>query len=130
MPIETKRFDVAEYLNTEGRAAAYLAEAFAEGDPAFIAKALGDVARAGNITEIARKMGVSRETVYQALSAEGNPKLSTLLGAAKALGFKLSIVPDVPAVETATVRPKRVTAVKRATGQTKRVAGRKLAVAT
>jgi probable addiction module antidote protein len=107
MPIETKPFDVAEYLNTEGRAAAYLAEAFAEGDPAFIAKALGDVARARNITDIARKMGVSRETVYQALSAEGNPKLSTLLGAAKALGFKLSIVPDTPAAEMAPARPKK-----------------------
>jgi len=91
MPVKTKPFDVAESLNSEGRIVAYLEEVFSDGDAAMIAKALGDVARARGITEIARTMGVSRETVYQSFSAEGNPRLSTLLGVAKAMGFEVTI---------------------------------------
>ena len=95
MIIETKPFDAADYLETEADIVAYLAEVFSEGDPALIAKALGTVARARGVSKVARKMGVSRETVYQALSAEGNPTLSTLMRAAKALGFELTVKPAV-----------------------------------
>ncbi len=91
MVIETKIFDAAEYLNTEGRIAAYLDEAFSDGDPAEIAAALGDVVRARNMTDIAKKMGVHRDTVYSAFSREGNPRLTTLTAAAKALGFRIRI---------------------------------------
>jgi probable addiction module antidote protein len=93
MVIETKPFDAADYLETEEDVVAYLTEVFSEGDPAMIAKALGTVARARGVSKVARRMGVSRETVYQALSAAGNPTLSTLMSAAKALGFELTVKP-------------------------------------
>lgn len=90
MGVETKPFDVAEILLDEGRIAAYLEEAFADGDPAFIA---GEVARARNITAVARETGLTRETLYQAFSPEGNPTLATTTAVIKALGFQLSIKP-------------------------------------
>jgi probable addiction module antidote protein len=93
MVIATKLFDAAEVLTSDARIAAYLEEAFEEGDPAGIALALGTVARARNISMIARDTGLTRETLYKALSAEGNPTLSTLTAVTKALGFQLSIKP-------------------------------------
>jgi probable addiction module antidote protein len=93
MTIETKPFDVAEALNSEERIAAYLEEVFEEGDPAMIASALGAVARAKSISAIAKETGLTRETLYRAFSAEGNPTLSTLTAVTKALGFQLSIKP-------------------------------------
>ena len=93
MTVETKPFDVAEVLLDEDRMAAYLEEAFADGDPTFIASAIGDVARARNIAAIARETGLTRETLYRAFSAEGNPTLATLATVVKALGFQLSIKP-------------------------------------
>ncbi|HZK98354.1 MAG TPA: addiction module antidote protein [Caulobacteraceae bacterium] len=93
MTVETKPFDVAEVLLDEERIAAYLEEAFADGDPAFIASAIGDVARARNITAIARDTGLTRETLYRAFSPGGNPTLATMAAVVKALGFQLSIRP-------------------------------------
>jgi len=93
MAVETKPFDVAEVLIDEETIAAYLEEAFAEGDAAHIATAIGDVARARNITAIARETGLTRETLYRAFSAEGNPTLATMTAVIKALGFQLSIKP-------------------------------------
>lgn len=93
MPIETKPFDAAEFLDTEEGITAYLTEAFEEGSPAFIVQALGTVARARNISAIAKETGLTRETLYKAFSAEGNPRLSTLTAVTKALGFQLSIKP-------------------------------------
>ncbi len=93
MAVQTKPFDVAEVLVDEDRIVAYLEEAFADGDPAFIASAIGDVARARSMTAIARETGLARETLYQAFSPEGNPTLATVTAVVKALGFQLSIKP-------------------------------------
>jgi probable addiction module antidote protein len=93
MAIETKPFDAAEYLETEEDIVAYLKEVFEEGDPALIASALGTVARARGISSIAKETGLTRETLYRALSPEGNPTLSTLAAVTKALGFRLSVEP-------------------------------------
>lgn len=75
--------------------AAYLEAAIEEsdGDPAFIAMALGDIARARGMAELARETGLGRESLYKALSAEGNPQLSTVLKVTKALGLQFSIKP-------------------------------------
>jgi probable addiction module antidote protein len=91
MTLDMKPFDPAEVLTTEGRISAYLEEAFADGDPAIIALALGDVARARNIGALAKQTGLTRMALYKALSAEGNPRLSTLMAVVKALGYQLSI---------------------------------------
>ena len=91
MALETRPFDAAEVLGDDARIAAYLEEAFADGDPALIASAIGDVARARSITAIARDTGLTRETLYRALSPEGNPTLATLAAVVKALGFQLAI---------------------------------------
>ena len=95
MAIETKPFDVAEILNSEERISAYLEEAFESGDPRIIASAI--VARSRNPSTIARNAGLSRETIYQAFSPEGNPTLSTVTAVMKSLGFQLSVKP----IETA-----------------------------
>ena len=71
MTIETKPFDPAEVLNSDERIAAYLEEAFEDGTSAVIASALGTAARARNFSMIARDTGLTRETLYKALSAEG-----------------------------------------------------------
>ena len=93
MALETKLFDVAEVLSDDERIAAYLEEAFADGDPAFIASAIGEVARARNITAIARETGLTRETLYRAFSPGGNPTLATMATVVKALGYQLAIRP-------------------------------------
>lgn len=93
MALETKLFDMAEVLSDDARIAAYLEEAFADGDPAFIASAIGDVARARNITAIARDTGLTRETLYRAFSPGGNPTLATMVAVVKALGYQLAIRP-------------------------------------
>lgn len=89
MPVKTAPWDPAEYLTTPGRIAAYLEAAFDDGDPALIAKALGDIARAKGMTKLAAEAGVTREALYKALSSNGDPRLSTLLGVLRALGIKL-----------------------------------------
>lgn len=91
MAIETKPFDAAEYLDNDEAVAAYLAEAFESGDVAEIATALGTVARARNMSALAKETNLTRDTLYRALSPEGNPTLSTLTAVTKALGFRLSI---------------------------------------
>jgi probable addiction module antidote protein len=72
-------------------------DAFESGDPRIIASAIGDVARSRNLSTIARNAGLSRETIYQAFSPEGNPTLSTITAVMKSLGFQLSVKP----IETA-----------------------------
>jgi probable addiction module antidote protein len=85
------RFDSADYLNSIEDAAAYIEAALAEADddPAYIAQALGTIARSGNVSELARRVGMSREGLYKALSAEGNPSFATIMKVTKALGLKL-----------------------------------------
>jgi probable addiction module antidote protein len=86
----TRPFDAAEYLDNAEAIAAYLEAAFEDGDPAFIADALGTVARAKGMTEVARKTGLSRESLYKALSAEGNPEFATILKVMRALDLKIT----------------------------------------
>ena len=90
---KTKLFDPAEYLDDSESIAAYLSDALESGDPAFISDALGVVARARGMSEVAREAGVSRESLYRALSADGNPEFATVLRVMKALGLQLSAAP-------------------------------------
>lgn len=90
---KTTPFDVAEYLRTPEDMAAYL-EAWldeAPHDAAGIARALGDIARAKGMGQVAKRAGVSRESLYRALSAKGNPSLATVLKVTRALGVRLHI---------------------------------------
>jgi probable addiction module antidote protein len=84
-------YDSADYLVSVEDAAAYLEAALGEGgdDPAFVAQALGTIARSGNVSELARRAGMSREGLYKALSGDGNPSFATIMKVAKALGLKL-----------------------------------------
>ena len=87
----TKTYDVAELLRTREGIAAYLDAWLDEApdDAAGIARALGDIARAKGMSQVAKDAGVSRESLYRALSAEGNPSLATVLKVARALGVRL-----------------------------------------
>ena len=86
---KTTRYDVAEHLRTPEEMAAYLEACLAEGDAAFIAKALGDIARARGMTQVARDTGLSRESLYKALSGERSPDFDTILKVVNALGLRL-----------------------------------------
>jgi probable addiction module antidote protein len=87
----TSRYDVAEHLRTPEEMAAYLDACLdeANGDAAFIAKALGDIARAKGMSQVARDAGVSRESLYRALSGERTPGFDTVLKVVRALGLTL-----------------------------------------
>jgi probable addiction module antidote protein len=86
------RYDVADYLKSKEDLAAYLDACMEEAgnDAAYIAAALGDVARARGMAQLARDTGISREGLYKALSRDGNPSLATVLKLVKALGLRLS----------------------------------------
>ncbi len=88
---KTSRYDVAEHLRTPEEMAAYLEACLeeAKGDAAFIAKALGDIARAKGMSQVAREAGLSRESLYKALSGERAPGFDTILKVIDALGLKL-----------------------------------------
>lgn len=89
--VKTKSYDLAAQLRTPEEMAAYLdawLDEFPE-DAAGIARALGDIARAKGMTQVAKEAGLSRESLYRALSEDGNPSFSTVLRVAKALGVKL-----------------------------------------
>jgi len=93
MPIETEPFDPADHLKSPEAQAELLADAFETGDPAYITNALGIVARARGVASVAKEAGVTKKALYKALSSEGNPRLSTLMGVMKAFGVKLSVDP-------------------------------------
>jgi probable addiction module antidote protein len=88
---KTTAYDVAEHLRTPEDMAAYLDAWFEEApdDAAGIARALGDIARAKGMTQVAKDTGLSRESLYRALSANGNPSFATVLKVARALGVRL-----------------------------------------
>jgi probable addiction module antidote protein len=90
---QTKPWRVTAYLESEEAQAAYLAAALEDGDPAVVTAALGDIARAKGMTRVARKAGLGRESLYKALSRDGNPELATVLRVVQALGLKLNAVP-------------------------------------
>lgn len=85
----TKQWDVAEHLETEEDMAAYLEAALEDGDPKLVSAALGDIARAKGMTQVASETGLGRESLYKTLSPEGNPELTTLLKVVHALGLRL-----------------------------------------
>ena len=93
MATKTSPFDSAEYLDSPEAIEAYLEDALESNDSAIVAHALGVIARAKGMSQIAQDAGLSRESLYKALSAEGNPELATVLKVIKALGLKLTIAP-------------------------------------
>lgn len=93
MILKATKFDSADYLETVEAQAAYLTEALATNDAAFIAEAVGAVARAKGMSVIARKTNLSRESLYQSLNAKGSPKLDTIIRVVEALGLKLTAAP-------------------------------------
>jgi len=86
---QTRPWDAAEHLETVEDSAAYLEAALEDGDPTLVTAALGDIARARGMATIARDTGLGRESLYKALSAEGNPEFATVLKVVRALGLKL-----------------------------------------
>ena len=93
MTLKTIPYDPAEFLDDEEAMAEYLRITCEDGSPAEIARALGAIARARGMSEIAAKTGFSRSALYKALSGEGNPELATIAKVAEALGFRLAFLP-------------------------------------
>lgn len=93
MATRTSAFDSAAYLDSPEAIEAYLEDALESNDPAIIAHALGVIARAKGMSQIAQDAGLSRESLYKALSGDGNPELATVLKVIKALGLKLTVAP-------------------------------------
>ncbi|WOS62175.1 addiction module antidote protein [Sinorhizobium fredii] len=94
--VKTKVWDPSEHLDSEEMNFAYINAALEDGDPALFAAALGDVARARGMTQIARLAGVSRESLYRALSTEGHPEFATVIKVLKALNLKFTVSADHP----------------------------------
>jgi probable addiction module antidote protein len=93
MALKTLPFDVSELIGTPEAQSEFISAAFETGDRAYIGRAIGEVARARGMTAIAKDAGLSREALYRALSEDGDPRLSTLLGVMRALGLHLSTSP-------------------------------------
>lgn len=89
--LKTIPWDTVDHLKTDKDIAAYLEAVFEDGDPALITHALGDVARAKGMTQIAKAAGLGRESLYKALSPDGNPEFATVLKVVHALGLKLKV---------------------------------------
>ncbi|MGD0310285.1 MAG: addiction module antidote protein [Acidobacteriota bacterium] len=87
--LKTTKWDVVDYLKTDQNMADYLEAAMEDGHPAVIATAIGNIARAKGMTQVARKTGIGRVGLYKALSPNGNPEFATVLKVLKALGIKL-----------------------------------------
>ena len=94
MALKTTPWDSAEYLKSEADITAYLDACFEEAgdDPVFLTHALGVAARARNMSQLARDSGLTREGLYKALSAEGNPSFGTVLKVADAMGYRFALV--------------------------------------
>ncbi|CAN5541926.1 putative addiction module antidote protein [soil metagenome] len=85
----TRLWDPAEHLQSEEDMAAYLEAALSEGDASLFAAALGDIARAKGMSQLAKETGLGRESLYKALSPSGNPEFATILRVVSALGLQL-----------------------------------------
>ena len=96
MAVKTKAWDASEHLDSEEAIFAYMNAAFEDGDPTLIAAAVGDVAKARGMTAIAKAAGLSRESLYKALSADGNPEFATIMKVLKVLRIHLSAEPLPP----------------------------------
>lgn len=93
MSFKTTPFDAAKYLDSAEAIAAYLTEAFRDGDPALVAAAIGDVARARGMSQLAKETGVAREALYQSFSQTGNPTLVTMSKVLSAIGMEITVTP-------------------------------------
>ncbi len=93
MAKKTTRFDAATYLDSEERQVAYITAALETGDADFVRDALGLVARARGMAEIAKNAGLNRESLYKALGESGNPEFATVMRIVRALGLTLSAHP-------------------------------------
>jgi probable addiction module antidote protein len=91
---KTRPYDVAEYLENAEDMAAYLEAALEDGDPSVVITVLGNIARARGMSQIARDTGLGRESLYKALSPEGNPEFATVMKVVRALGLKLRAEPE------------------------------------
>ena len=89
--ITTTIWDPATHLATADDVAAYLEAALQDGDPQLVAAALGDIARAKGMSQVARDAGLGRESLYKSLSSSGNPELATILKVITALGLELHV---------------------------------------
>lgn len=115
MTLKTTPWDSAEYLKTEADMAEYLAACFEEApdDPAFLVHALGVVARARNMSQLARDTGLTREGLYKAFSADGNPSFGTVLKVADAMGYQFALVGKAKKKATKRVRTKMTGAIEK-----------------
>lgn len=93
------RFDAAEFLGSEEAIAEYLADSAESGDPTVMIAALAAVARARNMSELARKSGMTREGLYKALAPTGNPSFANVGHIARAMGYRLTLVPQTSSAE-------------------------------
>jgi probable addiction module antidote protein len=91
MAVKLTRWDTAEHLHDAADCDAYLDACIEEGDAALVAHALGVIARARNMSQLARETGLTREGLYKALSRDGNPSLDTIMRAARSLGYRLRL---------------------------------------
>jgi len=89
--VKLKTWDASEHLDSEEMIFAYMNAAIEDGDPALFTAALGDIARSRGMTEIAKRAGVSRESLYRALSLDGNPEFATILKVMNAMGLRMSV---------------------------------------
>ncbi|MEZ2758775.1 addiction module antidote protein [Providencia vermicola] len=89
MATKLKEYDIAEHLNSEEEIQLYLNEILEEDDPALVLSALGDIAKARNMSQLAKEVGMSREGLYKALSGQGNPTFTTIIKIVNSLGLKL-----------------------------------------
>jgi probable addiction module antidote protein len=93
MAAKTFSWDPVEHLATAEDIAEYLSAALEDGDPKLVAAAIGDVARARGMSDLSRETGLSRESLYRALSADGNPEFGTVIRVLRALGVRLEARP-------------------------------------
>ncbi|MEM9007553.1 MAG: addiction module antidote protein [Cyanobacteria bacterium P01_F01_bin.86] len=91
--LQTYPWDASDHLETKEDIIAYLEAALEENDPSLVATILGDIARSKGMTQIASETGLGRESLYKALSTEGNPEFATVLKVLQALGLRLQVVP-------------------------------------
>lgn len=95
MALKTTRWDTADHLKTKDDIAGYLDAVLEDGDPELLKLALGNVARSQGMTEIAKEAGLSRSSLYKALSPDGNPEFATVASVLKAMGLRLSVTREV-----------------------------------
>jgi probable addiction module antidote protein len=89
--VELKTWDASEHLDSEEMIVAYMNAAIEDGDPALFTAALGDIARSRGMAGIAKRAGVSRESLYRALSRDGNPEFATIVKVMNAMGLRMSV---------------------------------------